>query len=50
MLDNNEIKKEDIMKHEVKHEDVEFSAGYDNLEQNIDNSLNTGSLGVPGKC
>ena len=54
MLDNNiecnKIKKEDIIKHEVKDEVLEFSAGYDNLEQNIDNALNTGSLGVPGKC
>ena len=50
MLDNNKIKKEDIINDEVKGEVVDFSAGYDNLEQNIDNALNTGSLGVPGKC
>ena len=54
MLDNNNIKKEDIIKHEVKHEVkdevVELSVGYDNIEQNNDNTLNTGSLGVPGKC
>ena len=51
MLDNNKIKKEAIIiKQEVKDEAAEFSGVYHNLEQNIDNALNTGSLGIPGKC
>ena len=48
MLDNYNIKKEDIIKHVAKDETVEFCAGYDNLEQDDDKALNTGSLGVPG--
>ena len=49
-IESNKITKADISKHEVKEEFVDFYGRYDNLDQNIDNAPNTGSLGVPGKC
>ena len=49
-MESNNVTKEDISKHKVKEEFVDFCGRYDNLEQNIDNAHDTVSLGVSGKC